>query len=199
MDWLFEASRDIGRRIPWISIPGVASIVHRRERGRGGGTLMGGLLNRCTARAATGPHGKGEKRPPRGGAGRALPVLAHGLGRPLPRGCAPFREPTRSNLLSSSVPGPASEASLCRDQWDRPSPSLVRSLSIPRPSRSRSFSMQSRFCSRFVVCSKIMNRRARGKMYVSVDDLLISEISPDVVHQLPLPTISGASRSESRR
>lgn len=25
MDWLFEASRDIGRRIPWISIPGVAS------------------------------------------------------------------------------------------------------------------------------------------------------------------------------
>lgn len=28
MDWLFEASRDIGRRIPWISIPGVASIVN---------------------------------------------------------------------------------------------------------------------------------------------------------------------------
>jgi len=28
MDWLFEASRDIGRRIPWISIPGVASIVY---------------------------------------------------------------------------------------------------------------------------------------------------------------------------
>jgi len=28
MDWLFEASRDVGRRFPWISIPGVASIVY---------------------------------------------------------------------------------------------------------------------------------------------------------------------------
>jgi len=25
MDWLFEASRDVERRFPWISIPGVAS------------------------------------------------------------------------------------------------------------------------------------------------------------------------------
>ena len=25
MDWLFEVSRDCGRRFPWISIPGVAS------------------------------------------------------------------------------------------------------------------------------------------------------------------------------
>ena len=28
MDWLFEARRDLGRRFPWISIPGVASIVY---------------------------------------------------------------------------------------------------------------------------------------------------------------------------
>jgi hypothetical protein len=28
MDWLFEASRDIGRRFPRISIPDVASIVY---------------------------------------------------------------------------------------------------------------------------------------------------------------------------
>jgi hypothetical protein len=27
MDWLFEADRDAERRFPWISIPGVASIV----------------------------------------------------------------------------------------------------------------------------------------------------------------------------
>ena len=27
MDWLFEANRDAERRFPWISIPGVASIV----------------------------------------------------------------------------------------------------------------------------------------------------------------------------
>jgi hypothetical protein len=27
MDWLFEVRRDIGGRFPWISIPGVASIV----------------------------------------------------------------------------------------------------------------------------------------------------------------------------
>ena len=26
MDWLFEANRDVERRFPWISIPGVASI-----------------------------------------------------------------------------------------------------------------------------------------------------------------------------
>ena len=26
MDWLFEANREEGRRFPWISIPGVASI-----------------------------------------------------------------------------------------------------------------------------------------------------------------------------
>jgi hypothetical protein len=25
MDWLFEANRDVERRFPWISIPGVAS------------------------------------------------------------------------------------------------------------------------------------------------------------------------------
>ena len=29
MDWLFEADRDPERRFPWISIPGVASIVYR--------------------------------------------------------------------------------------------------------------------------------------------------------------------------
>ena len=29
MDWLFEANREEGRRSPWISIPGVASIVYR--------------------------------------------------------------------------------------------------------------------------------------------------------------------------
>ena len=28
MDWLFEADRDAERRFPWISIPGVASIVY---------------------------------------------------------------------------------------------------------------------------------------------------------------------------
>jgi len=28
MDWLFEANRDVERRFPWISIPGVASIIH---------------------------------------------------------------------------------------------------------------------------------------------------------------------------
>jgi hypothetical protein len=28
MDWLFEARRDTGRHFPWISIPGVASIVY---------------------------------------------------------------------------------------------------------------------------------------------------------------------------
>jgi hypothetical protein len=28
MDWLFEANRDAERRFPWISIPGVASIVY---------------------------------------------------------------------------------------------------------------------------------------------------------------------------
>jgi len=28
MQWLIEASRDVGRRFPWISIPGVASIVY---------------------------------------------------------------------------------------------------------------------------------------------------------------------------
>ena len=28
MDWLFEANRDVERRFPWISIPGVASIVY---------------------------------------------------------------------------------------------------------------------------------------------------------------------------
>jgi len=28
MDWLFEAKQDCGRRFPWISIPGVASIVY---------------------------------------------------------------------------------------------------------------------------------------------------------------------------
>jgi hypothetical protein len=28
MDWLFEANRDAERRFPWISIPGVAPIVH---------------------------------------------------------------------------------------------------------------------------------------------------------------------------
>jgi hypothetical protein len=27
MDWLFEANRDVEIRFPWISIPGVASIV----------------------------------------------------------------------------------------------------------------------------------------------------------------------------
>jgi hypothetical protein len=27
MDWRFEARRDTGRHFPWISIPGVASIV----------------------------------------------------------------------------------------------------------------------------------------------------------------------------
>jgi len=30
MKWLFEASRDVERRFPWISIPGVASIVRIR-------------------------------------------------------------------------------------------------------------------------------------------------------------------------
>ena len=29
MDWLFEANRDVDRRFPWISIPGVTSIVYR--------------------------------------------------------------------------------------------------------------------------------------------------------------------------
>ena len=28
MKWLFEANRDVERRFPWISIPGVASIVY---------------------------------------------------------------------------------------------------------------------------------------------------------------------------
>jgi hypothetical protein len=28
MDWLFEADRDAERRFPWISIPGVASIIY---------------------------------------------------------------------------------------------------------------------------------------------------------------------------
>jgi hypothetical protein len=28
MDWLFEANRDVERRFPWISIPGVASNVY---------------------------------------------------------------------------------------------------------------------------------------------------------------------------
>ena len=28
MDWRFEARRDTGRHFPWISIPGVASIVY---------------------------------------------------------------------------------------------------------------------------------------------------------------------------
>jgi hypothetical protein len=28
MDWLFEARRDTRRRFPWISIPGVTSIVY---------------------------------------------------------------------------------------------------------------------------------------------------------------------------
>ena len=31
MDWLFEANRDVERRFPWISIPGVASNVWSGE------------------------------------------------------------------------------------------------------------------------------------------------------------------------
>jgi len=30
--WLIEANRDCGRRLPWISIPGVASIVYWGKR-----------------------------------------------------------------------------------------------------------------------------------------------------------------------
>jgi hypothetical protein len=102
--------------------------VHRRERGRGGGALMGARLNRCTARAATGPHGKGEKRPPRGGAGRALPVLAHGLGRSFATDCAAFREQAQSGYLRLSDQGLVQEAAACRDQRD---------LSLPKPMRQK--------------------------------------------------------------